>query len=145
MKLNKKEHGFSMIELLTVIVLMSLLLGIVFYVVNNVINVSREKGYQTTINNIKDTALGYLLENDNIIVFVSDINDNDLEYQCVSIGELIDMGYFKSNILESKISNNRKVKNDDYIYIGRDVNTKVIVKKELLIDEHVSLCSGVFR
>ena len=86
MKLNKKEHGFSMIELLTVIVLMSLLLGIVFYVVNNVINVSREKGYQTTINNIKDTALGYLLENDNTIVFVSDINDNDLEYQCVSIG-----------------------------------------------------------
>ena len=133
MKINKKEHGFSVIELLAVIVLLSLIVGIVFYVVNNVMNISKEKSYQVTVNNIENQAEGYVLENNNLLFVLSD-DDSNIEYQCVSVKELIDFGYFKNDILESKINDDRNVKLDDYVYIERNIDTKTLIKKELLID-----------
>ena len=53
MKKNKKKYGFTLTELLVVILVLSLVLGIASFVVINVINSSREKGYKVTVNNVE--------------------------------------------------------------------------------------------
>lgn len=128
-KLNRK--GFTLVELLAVITVLSLVVTIAIYIVTNVIVSSKENTYQVTINNIERESANYLLENSNEIFFV---NNGIVEYQCIMVKNLVDAGYFKNDIVNSKVAEDRNVSMDDYIYIERDIDTKSVIRKTLLLE-----------
>ena len=116
-KKYEKKKGFTLIELLAVIALLSIVMGFVIYVAIGYINDSREKTYDATVNNIERIAGNYLIENKDRLFYIPS-NDGLVEYQCITIQNLIDTGYFKDDVLESKIDSNVFVmKEDESIYL----------------------------
>ena len=133
-KNRKKSGGFTLVELLATIAILSLVSVIVMYTATNIIDNAKKKSYVVTINNIQKESGTYVLENDRNIVWLGD--GSDYLYQCVTVQNLIDMGYFDNDILDSKVSDDRNVLANDYIYIEKDKVTKVITRQILLYDEN---------
>lgn len=141
-RLKKKRYvvkignsGFTLIELLAVVAILAVVASIVIYFSLRVVNDANEKSYATTINNIENEANNYILENgDGNSWMPTDVEDN--QYQCVTVQNLIDIGYFKSDVLKSKVDKNTYVDKDDYIYVERNKN-KVITKSVLLVGDDV--------
>ncbi|MDY3934302.1 MAG: type II secretion system protein, partial [Bacilli bacterium] len=129
-KLNNK--GFTLTELLATLAVLSLVSTIVIYVAINVVNSAKDKSYLVTRNNVEKAAVSYLEENSDKIHFVK--YDDDVEYQCVTVQNLIDLSYFDKDVLNSKISNDKTIRVSDYIYIERDSNSKTIKNSKLITD-----------
>lgn len=129
---RKSNAGFTLIELLATIVILSIITSIVIYFAINIIDNARNKSYTTTKNNVEKVAGNYILEDisDNVWVDL----DEDSQYQCVTVQNLIDTGYFKSDVLESQISKDRKLKPTDYIFIEKNKDNQTITKNILLAD-----------
>ena len=137
----KNNKGFTLVELLAVIVVLSIVLGLTVYIALNAINKAKEKSYQVTINNIEKEAGNYLLENKDRLFYISQ-NDTDYEYQCITVQNLLDLGYLKNDIVgKSKVSSDKVVDSDDYIYVERDKNTIAITKSLYDFDnKYGSIC-----
>ena len=58
---------------------------------------------------------------------------------------LIDAGYFKGDVLESKVSDNKKVEANDYVYVERDRTTKAITNVNYLGLEDSSICNDAVK
>lgn len=127
---EKKYKGFTLVELLATIVLLSLVVGITIYIVIGNINSSKEKGYKATIKNIEQISENYMQENSDRLFYLT-LNDKQ-EYACVTVQNLIDVGYFNDDIVNSYVSKDVKVTRDDYIYLLRDSESKAIIKNEYL-------------
>ena len=142
-----KKHisGFTLVELLAALAVLSIVLTIVIYLALNIINNSKQKSYQVTINNIQASAGDYLIEDIASNMWV----DGDLgnyQYQCVTVQNLIDAGYFKSDVLDSMVSDDAYVKADDAVYVERDKTSKSITKSILLVSSasgYSGLCDGI--
>lgn len=134
MKKRKKE-GFTLVELLATIAILAIVASFTIYVAVNLINNSKEKGYTVTINEIENTASNYLMENADRLFYISDIDNNNVEYQCITVENLIDYGYFKNDVINSEIKKNQTVSKDDYIYVERDKKTKVITRSKYILDD----------
>ena len=145
---KKNETGFTLIELLTIIVVLSLIVSIVVLISTSVISKAKNKSYEVTVNNIEKAASGYIIETQLPISWINK-GDTGKEYVCVIVQDLIDNGYFKSDILDSYVGKDVKVNNDDFIYLERDSNTKTVEKEILLsqgiddYDDYFSLCNDV--
>lgn len=59
----KIEKGFTLVELLAVITLLSIILTITFSVINNVIKDSRENSYESQISTLESAAKRYISDN----------------------------------------------------------------------------------
>jgi len=138
--LRNEKKGFTLVELLAVIAVLSLVLGLVVFIAINVIDNAREKSYRVTIENIENEVSTYLYENSGRLFYISKVDEEDIKYQCVTVQNLIDFGYFDENIFKSKVSDDKYVSKDDYIYIEKNGNTNAIVKTKYLIDEDLELC-----
>ena len=138
---RKKDKGFTLIELLATIAILAIVSGFAIYVAVTLIGNSKKNSYLITINNIEDKAVDYLNENSDKLFFEE--YDDDIEYRCITVDELVDMGYFKPNIIDSKVSDDKYVKLDDYIYVARNVKSKTVVKEKYLFefDEELHLCN----
>ena len=134
---NNKDTGFTLIELLATIVVLTLVVGIIIFSATAYINNSKEKNYLTTKNNVVDSAEDYLIENSDRLFYVTDKDSYLIEYQCLMVKNLIDYGYFKNDILDSYVKKDRKILENDYIYVERDINTKAITKHEYVIDDEI--------
>ena len=100
MIMKKKNRGFTLIELMSVIIVLSLILSLCVYGVSVVIKNAKENTYTSNINNIEKMAESYLIENDNKLVYAYDDN-RDVEYQCVTVNDLVENGYFKEDVYET--------------------------------------------
>ena len=144
---NKKNRGgFTLIELLATIAVLSVVITIVIYVATGVVDSAKEKSYQVTINNIEKSTGSYVLEGNSLMPWL-DGNTSNYQYQCVTVQNLIDTGYFKGDILESEVADGIKVKANNVIYLERDQNTKSITKNILLVgdmkDYENGLCGSI--
>ena len=143
MKLKKKNNifGFTLTELLASILVLAIICSITIYTAVNVVKSSKEKSYQVTINEVKKNANQYLTENNERLVFIpvsTDANGNStgtVEYQCITVQNLIDYGYLDNNVVNSSISEKETVNKEDYIYIEKDINTKAIIKSVYPVSE----------
>lgn len=151
-EVNRKKHeylyinGFTLVELLATIAILGLIIGIVVYVAINAVNNAKNKSYEVTINNIENVAVEYAMENQNNISWRYTDIDNMEQYYCVNVQDLIDSGYFKSDVLDSYIAKDVLVKSDDYIYLEMNSLTKTITKNKLLLsgdNNYNSLCNNV--
>ena len=131
--MKKSNHGFTLVELLAVIAILGIVVSITIFVGINAVNKAKEKSYNTTINNIERMAGTYLEENGDRLFYISS-NDNVNEYQCITIENLIDGGYFKEDVLNSLVSKDHKVNKSDYIYLERNSATKSVVKNVYVLN-----------
>ncbi len=140
MKLNNK--GFTLIELLVIIVLLAIIGGISFTVVIGVLDKAREKSYKTTINNIESTAVTYLKEYSDKILF-KDISDSSPEeYACIQVKDLIEKGYFDNDILSSEYKKDKNVEAEHSIYITKNKNTQTI--EQSIYDTNSLYCNSEY-
>lgn len=120
------NKGFTLVELLAIILILSIILTLSVVVSTRIIKNSKEKSYQVTINNIENIANSYINENSNKLPYIQIKDGEDMiEYQCVSIKNLIDMGYFKNDVLKSKYKEDTEVSENDYVYLERDKFKKI--------------------
>ena len=130
----KKKNGFTLIELMATILVLAIVISIVVIVALNVIRSAKTKSYEVTVKNIESNANNYLIETKKDADFTTREDDANLEYQCLRVQDLIDHGYLKNDVIESKISEKQTVTVSDYIYVERDVNNKGITKVIYLED-----------
>lgn len=112
------NKGFGLIELLGCLVILGLIFGIGLYSARGTLSTSLTTLDQVSENEIYDMAEIYIMENS-----VSWIN-NDIEYTCIDIDRLVDMGYFKWEEVSGYI--------DKFVKVVRDSSTKVINSTKLV-------------
>ena len=112
------NKGFGLIELLGCLVILGLIFGIGLYSARGTLSTSLTTLDQVSENEIYDMAEIYIMENN-----VSWIN-NDIEYTCIDIDRLVDMGYFEREEVSSYI--------DKFVKVVRDSSTKVINSTKLV-------------
>ena len=94
------NKGFTLVELLAIIVLLSIVMGIAGYSVIHIVEKSKDKDYQLLIENINNAVELYYQE-------CKFVNNN-----CVSqltLGELVQLGFLKGN--ETKSDNSYTIVN----------------------------------
>ena len=137
---KKNRKGFTLVELLATIAILAIVVGLVIYVAIGAINEGKKKTYQTTIKNVETNASSYLTENAKRLFFLSLESDSDNEYQCVTVKNLMDTGFLDKKTLESKVSNDKTVNPNDYVYVERNGKTKAIIKTVYDNDKYAALC-----
>ena len=113
MKLNRK--GYTLIELLAVILIIGLILGFSTYGIINAFNNSKNKSLTISINSIKEAAETYATEKNDDSSYWLDITDKENKYFCITIEELMNKG-----LLDKKAN----IKSKDF-----DIHSYVLVKK----------------
>ena len=136
---RNNQKGFTLVELLATIVVLSIVVSLTIYTALNIIGNAKEKSYKVTISNIESNASNYLLENKDKLNFVS--SNENTEYQCITVKNLIDYGYLNDNITKSKVNEIDTVKLDRYVYVERNSTTKAITKVVYLMNnKYDQLC-----
>ena len=113
MKLNRK--GYTLIELLAVILIISLIITLSIFGIIKAVNSSKEKAAILSINSIKEAAETYATEKNDDSSYWLDITDKENKYFCITIEELMNKG-----LLDKKAN----IKSKDF-----DIHSYVLVKK----------------
>ena len=125
MKLKKfNKRGFSLVELLATILVVSIVLGMGVTYVTKTINNSKEKSQILALNNIKKTANTYIEEYSNDIAWIND-NNKETSFSCVSINSLINKGYISNKDITNDIKDSG-ITPEKYIIVTRDQNKNII-------------------
>ena len=111
--------GFTLVELLAVIAILSIIMSVVLYFVIDTVRIAKNKSYQVTISNIENEVSNYVSEQNKSSDWFYN-NGGKTQYQCVTVQNLIDKGFFKGDVLNAYVDDNNKVKASDYVYIERD-------------------------
>ena len=120
------KNGFTLVELLSVVVVLALVLTISVTVATSLINKSKDTTYKISQNEIEANVSSYVKENTNLAFSPKD--NYNLEYRYVTIKELIEYGYISNNIIGSYINDNHQIRAIDCIYVERNTTTKTISK-----------------
>ena len=131
----KGKKGFTLVELLAVIVVITLIssVGIITYL--KTINNSKSKATLLAINNIKEAAYLYSKEGTDEIEWVNSYGKDGKEsgkYACVSVQQLINKGYFKDNFFDKEIYKGSEITKNTFIEVSMGTNNdnlKVVVNK----------------
>ena len=132
MKLNRK--GYTLIELLAVILIIGLVLGFSTYGIINAFNTSKNKSLTISINSIKESAETYATEKNDDSSYWLDITYKENKYFCITIEELMNKG-----LLDKKA--NIKSKDFDihsYVLVKKNKVTMVNSKAEILTKDKVN-------
>lgn len=97
------KKGFTLIEVLAVIVILSIVIGMALYSSNRVKNSSLEELLQSKINNLESAAIMYGQDNQ------EELNESctilEVDYSAcmtVTVNDLIDASYYKSTEIDSE-------------------------------------------
>ena len=112
----RKKNGFTLVELLSTIVILGIIFSIAIYLVVKNINDAKNNTELITYNNIKNAAKVYTDE----VSSYWNVKDN-YEYSCISLGNMIEIGYFDEKVIsENGLTKDTKIK------VIRDKDSKVI-------------------
>ena len=138
MKLNKK--GYTLIELLAVILIIGLVLGFSTYGIIKAIKSSKEKVTTLSEKSIKEAAETYATEKNDDSSYWLDITDKENKYFCTTIEELMNKG------LLDKKAESTKFKKSDFVLVKKNKVTNVNSKAEILTNDNnnddYKVCSG---
>lgn len=124
--IRKNNKGFTLVELLSIISLLSLISVIVVVVFGEVITNAKTNSYEVSLNEVQSGAVDYISENDNGKNWGDFVGDD--VYKCVTIQNLIDKGFFDSDIIGTKYNDEGGVITaDDKVLVVRNSDTKAIV------------------
>ena len=109
------KKGFTIIELLAVITIISLILLLVVPTVTNLISNSEEKGYNIQIKSIKDAAINFTLENYSLFA-----SSDKFDSFTIDLKLLKDLAFIDYEIKNPKT--NKYFSDDTTIKLTRDKN-----------------------
>lgn len=112
------NKGFSLIELLGSLVLLTIILGIGLFMAKDTLSTSILTIDKITEKEIIDTAKQYVLENN--VKWKNDLE----EYTCIKISTLADYGYFNNNDIKDY--------NNMFVKIVRNKKNMVITNSTLV-------------
>ena len=107
-----KKNGFTLIELICTILLLSIIVSLVIITTVNIIQNSKERENAASMKLIEVAAKDYITQNEN------DFHIKNGVIYCIDIQKLID-----ENLLVSKIKYNGKEINDKTVKVRYDSNT----------------------
>ena len=138
MNLNKK--GYTLIELLAVILIIGLILVFSTYGIIKAIKSSKEKVTTLSEKSIKEAAETYATEKNDDSSYWLDITDKENKYFCTTIEELMNKG------LLDKKAESTKFKKSDFVLVKKNKVTNVNSKAEILTNDNnnddYKVCSG---
>lgn len=128
MKLNKK--GFTLIEMLAVVIILSTLMAIMVPSVNYLIEKNKENNYNDVKNSILSAAKMYVSDYRYEIVIDDGIcteeeKNNNAKKNITSIGIGTDSGLTDSHLIIGKIVDNIKTNEDGEIINPKNTNQKL--------------------
>ena len=139
MKKNNKK-GFTLIEVLSVIVIIAVIgsVSLVYYI--NTISNSKNNSSLLAVENIKKAAELYSKENLNEITWTPEYDNEGKKsgrYVCITVNDLINRGYFNDNFFDNELykNNNFSINKNTLIEISQDKfysNTNVVIKNDNL-------------
>jgi len=136
--LNKK--GYTLIELLAVILIIGLILVFSTYGIIKAIKSSKEKATALSEKSIKEAAETYATEKNDDSNYWLDITDKENKYFCTTIEELMNKG------LLDKKAESTKFKKSDFVLVKKNKVTNVNSKAEILTNDNnnddYKVCSG---
>ena len=124
----RKKNGFTLVELLSTVVILGVVLSVTVYIVMKNINKAKDNADLITYNNIKSAAKVY---NDEVASYWN-IKD-DYEYSCISLGNMIEIGYFDENT----INKSDKLSKDTMLKVIRDKDSKVIKETSFSFEDSI--------
>ena len=117
-----KKSGFTLVELLAVIVVLAVISAIAFPIVGDIIDNSEEKAYEQQIKTIERAARNWVANNSNLLIEM-DSDDNMVNRSCyLYLSDLKDLGYLEN---EETINPNNDENLDDimiFIDYGEEMN-----------------------
>ena len=116
---NKK--GFSLVEILVSIGLLALLGSVIAISLNRVFKDNNIKNYDEYVEKIKSSSMLYV---NNTVDIINDLNDSS--FKIITIGNLIDNGYLKDNIINP--NTNKKIDKNEKIKVSYDSDHELIVE-----------------
>ena len=127
-KLFNDKKGFTLVELLAVIVLLGIIIGISSPTIVNLISSSRSKAKEVSLSNVKKSAILYIKENSKDINW---INENDEEYTCIYIEDLINNGSLKRSNVKDLFEDSNIDLSNIAVKVKRDSTTKSISEENI--------------
>ena len=124
----RKKNGFTLVELLSTVVILGVVLSVTVYIVMKNINKAKDNAELITYNNIKDISKIYTDE----VSSYWNVKDN-YEYSCISLGNMIEIGYFDENT----INKNDKLSKDTMLKVVRDKDSKVIKETSFSFEDSI--------
>ena len=124
MNLNKK--GYTLIELLAVILIIGLILVLSTYGIIKAVKSSKGKAATLSEKSIKEAAETYATEKNDDSNYWLDITDKENKYFCTTIEELMNKG------LLDKKAESTKFKKSDFVLVKKNKVTNVNSKAEIL-------------
>ena len=124
----RKKNGFTLVELLSTVVILGVVLSVTVYIVMKNINKAKNNADLITYNNIKDISKIYTDE----VASYWNIKD-DYEYSCISLGNMIEIGYFDENT----INKSDKLSKDTMLKVIRDKDSKVIKETSFSFEDSI--------
>ena len=138
MNLNKK--GYTLIELLAVILIIGLILVLSTYGIIKAVKSFKEKVTTLSEKSIKEAAETYATEKNDDSNYWLDITDKENKYFCTTIEELMNKG------LLDKKAESTKFKKSDFVLVKKNKVTNVNSKAEILTNDNnnddYKVCSG---
>ena len=124
----RKKNGFTLVELLSTIVVLGIIFSIAIFLVIKNINNAKENMDLITYNNIKSAAKIYT-DDTGAYWYTKD----NYEYSCVSLGDLIELGYFDEKVIDR----NDKISKNSQLKIIRDKDSKVIKETSFSFEKSI--------
>lgn len=133
MNLLKEKKGFTLVELIVTIAIISLAFGIAGTIITSIINNANNESTKVTKSNILNTARIYVEENidSDLISWNTSEDKENYKFSCVSINELIN-----KNLLKKSIKENYSLSN--YVIVWKNESNSIISEE---FDEK-GICSG---
>lgn len=116
--MKKKQFGFTFVEVLAVIFIVSIVMVIGGRYIFSIINSSEKKSEIVALANIKKTARFYVEEFPEGVVW-KEKTGTDNTYSCVAVSSLVNKGYLKNEEVEEFSLNN-------YIVVTKDSNQAIL-------------------
>ena len=113
----RRKNGYTLTEILVVVLLLTIVGGIIIFNVNVVLNNNKSKSYEKFVTTVKSSAETYANLNLNAI---NDLYD-DKSFTYVTVGELIDQGF-----LDEKLTNpytGERIKRDEIVKLSLSSET----------------------
>ena len=126
----RKKNGFTLVELLSTIVILGIVFSVAVYLVVKNISDAKNNAKLITYNNIKSIARVY---NDEVSSYWN-IQGN-YEYSCISLGNMIELDYFDENIINNNDDPN--LNNNTMLKVIRDKDSKVIKETSFSFEDSI--------
>lgn len=136
----KDKSGFTLVELLAVITLLSIVLIVATTSINAIHENALRKARDTKIEEIESAAILYGQENSNLLTEECNVDGVDYKFcYVVKVKDLIEGNYFETGYFkddERTLINDltKKSMNDDTVQIYRKNNRVYAIMKEVLSD-----------